>query len=638
MLRRLIRIFFEVTGLAALVLLLVSGLATWRLSQGPVSLNFFSSHIESAVNKSLIQARIDIGETNLTWAGWDRSFDIRLINTKIIGSNNSMIAKVPEMSVSVSLPALLHGTFSPTRVDLIGPSLRIFRNAAGEFFTTLDETTKLSSKRIGGVIAALSAPTQKTGVLRYLEQFSILDAKLDLDDRVTGLKWRLPKTNFLIVRKGKKIRASLSADLDTDEFPSRFTAKMNLIAGAREADINFVIDKIPVDRLATSFPSLEFLQVLPIAVSGEIDARISFEGGIRDARFKIYSRGGVVSKVGLWPKDISIADLDIRGKFENDPASIEIKHLALKLDGSEVVLDGSTIVVEEGITIDGRASINTFNISRLKDFWPRGFMKAPRRWLIKNMLSGQAEDIKTSFSIRIPNLREAGVIVDSFYGKLRLGNTSVRFHDKFPLVRKVEATAVFSKQRFVASIESGEFKDLKILSGQVKLVDLDTERENANIIATLSGPLKSALKMANNIPLQLISKYGFEAKSFKGWSQTKVGLTFSLHSSLRLEEVKVEASSQIVNARFPIISSNKLVEAGNFDLKVDSKGFALSGTATVDDALMKVKWQENFQADINFHRRYEISGRFNEELQEEFFKSVQIAPYVTGPLELELSV
>ncbi len=169
-------------------------------------------------------------------------------------------------------------------------------------------------------------------------------------------------------------------------------------------------------------------------------------------------------------------------------------------------------------------------------------------------------------------------------------------------------------------------------------MDLDTERENANIIATLSGPLKSALKMANNIPLQLISKYGFEAKSFKGWSQTKVGLTFSLHSSLRLEEVKVEASSQIVNARFPIISSNKLVEAGNFDLKVDSKGFALSGTATVDDALMKVKWQENFQADINFHRRYEISGRFNEELQEEFFKSVQIAPYVKGPLDLELSV
>ncbi len=638
MLRRLIRNFFEVTGFTALVLLLVSGLATWRLSQGPVSLNFFSSHIESALNESLIQARIDIGETNLTWAGWDRSFDIRLVNTKIIGSNNSVIAKVPEMSVSVSLPALLRGNFFPTRVDLIGPSLRIFRNAAGEFFTTVDETTKLSSKRFGGVIAALSAPTQKTGVLRHLEQFSILDAKLDLDDGITGLQWRLPKTNFLILRNEKKIRASLSADLDADEFPSRFMAKMNLIAGAREADINFVIDKIPVNRLAASFPSLEFLQIIPISVSGKIDARISFEGGIRDARFKIYSRGGIVSKDEFWPKDITIADLDVRGKFENDPASIEIKHLALKLDGSEVMLAGSAIAVDEGITIDGRSSINTFNISRLKDFWPRDFKKAPRRWLTKNMLSGQAEDIKTSFSIRIPNLRESGIIVDSFYGKLRLGNTSVRFHNKFPPVRKVKATAVFSKQRLVASIESGEFKELKILSGQVTLLDLNTDKENANIVANLSGPLKSALKMVDNKPLRLLSKYGFKAKSFKGWSQTKVGFSFPLHRSLKLGEVKVEASSQIVNARFPINSSNKILESGNFDLQLDSKGFALSGKATVDDALMKVKWKENFQADINFHRRYEISGRFNQELQEEFFKNVQIAPYVTGPLELELSV
>ena len=299
MLRRLIRIFFEVTGFTALVLLLVSGLATWRLSQGPVSLNFFSSHIESAVNESLIQARIDIGETNLTWAGWDRSFDIRLINTKIFGANHSMIAKVPEMSVSLSLQALLRGTFAPTSLELIRPSLRIFRNVTGEFSTELDKTTTLSSKRIGGVIAALSAPTQKTGVLRYLEQFSILDAKLDVDDRVTGFRWGMPKTNFLVVRKGKNIRASLSADLGADEFPPRFKAKMNLIAGARELDIDLVIDKIPLGSVSPSFPSFAFLKALRIAVSGDIKARVSFEGDIRDAKFNISSGGGVISKGGF---------------------------------------------------------------------------------------------------------------------------------------------------------------------------------------------------------------------------------------------------------------------------------------------------------------------------------------------------
>ena len=86
-------------------------------------------------------------------------------------------------------------------------------------------------------------------------------------------------------------------------------------------------------------------------------------------KFNISSDGGVISKGGFGSKDIPIADLNIRGEFKNGPASMDLEHLSLKLGDSKVALNGLAIGVEEGINIDGRASINTVEVSHLKDYW-----------------------------------------------------------------------------------------------------------------------------------------------------------------------------------------------------------------------------------------------------------------------------
>ena len=69
MVRRLTRIFWEVTGIIALGAILITGIATWRLSQGPVPINFLTSHIESALNGFKSPFKVKVKETNLIWAG-----------------------------------------------------------------------------------------------------------------------------------------------------------------------------------------------------------------------------------------------------------------------------------------------------------------------------------------------------------------------------------------------------------------------------------------------------------------------------------------------------------------------------------------------------------------------------------------
>ncbi|NKB22330.1 MAG: hypothetical protein GKS01_17725 [Alphaproteobacteria bacterium] len=638
MLGRCTRILCEVAALTALALLLLTGVATWRLSQGPVPLNFLTGHIENALNDMVRPVRISLQGTNLAWAGWERTLDIRVVGTKISGADGVTIAKVPEMSVSFSLRALLRGVVAPTNLDLIGPRLQVVRNENGKFAFTLEETTNLPTDTLGGVLAALSAPKQDNGILRYLKQVSILDANLVVDDRVTGINWGAPQADLVVIREDDEIRASLFADIDAAGKPGRLIAKASLPSGAQDVGVDLAIEKFPIDRLAATIPGLEVLKSVRVAVSGDVATRVSFNGAIQNMKFAFTGTSGHIEKGDLWPKNVPVKQMNFKASYENNPASLDIERFDLNVGGPTISLSGSVIGVGDQVTIVGRAGVETVQLSRLKDFWPIGFGKVARKWVLGNMQKGQVENARASFSLRIPDTQKSDILVDSFGGKLRLRNTTVGFNENFPKVEKVEATAVFSKDRFVASVTSGDLKGLTVVSGQVRLLDLDTDKENANIDVTVSGPLKTALTIADNKPLLLVSKFGINAKNVKGWSETDLNFKFLLSGALELSDVLVGAQSRIANALLPQSPLGKPISAGSFSLQIDDKGLLLSGDASVAGTPVNLKWIERFETERKFVRRYELSGKMDATARKQVLNLPELAPYVEGAIDLDLSL
>ncbi len=638
MLGRCTRVLCELAALTALALLLVTGIATWRLSLGPVPLNFLTSHVENALNDMFRPVRVSVQGTNLAWAGWERTLDIRVMGTKISGADGVAIARIPEMSVSFSLRALLRGIVAPTNLDLIGPRLQVVRSESGTFALTLEETTNLQADTLGGVVAALSAPKQDKGILRYLKQVSILNAKLVVDDRVTGVNWGAPQADFVVIRDDNEIRASLFADVNAAGKPTRLIAKANLPSGAREFALDLAIENFPLDRLASSMPGLEVLNSVDVTVSGDIAARVGLDGKISGAKFEFFGGAGRIRKPRLWPKGIPLTSIDFRGHYESDPASLEIERFEINAGGPVVSLTGSAIAVGGEISFDGRAGASRVRLSRLKNYWPVGFGKVARRWVLGNMQKGYAENARASFSIRIPDNENADVVVESFSGKVRLRDVTIRYNENFPNLKKVEATAVFSKNRIVANISSGVLEDLKIVTGVVKLFNLDTDKEAADIRATVSGPLRTALTVTNNKPLRLVSKFGVDATTVKGWSTTDLKFTFPLFASLTLDHVNVQALAKIVNAVLLQTPLEKPIKSGNFDLVINRKGLSLVGDAKVAETPVELKWTEPFGADRKFVRRYELRGKIDPTAQKQLLDLPNFAPYVVGPVDLDLSL
>ena len=335
---------------------------------------------------------------------------------------------------------------------------------------------------------------------------------------------------------------------------------------------------------------------------------------------------------------LKVSNLDLSGKFDSSPNSLELEKLNINLGGTKVRVGGTIIPVDEGLSVSGRARINGIGFARLKDYWPVCLGPSVRKWVINNMISGRVENIETSYSIRMPNLRNLDTIVDSFSGKFLIPSSTIRFHKEFPALKKVEATAVFSKDRFLAEISSGSLKELNIVSGKVKLLNLDSDKENITIVTTLSGPLKTALTITNNEPLKFLARYGLEADLVKGWSRTNLKFSFPLLNNLTVEKVNFSASSRIVNAKLPGNPLKRSIESGNFDLNVDRKGLSLIGNASVNGSVLSLTWAENFDKTNKNVRQFSIKGKLDEGSQRKLLKGVKLSPYIKGPIDLDFAL
>ena len=68
-------------GVGLAVILMV---VAWQLSSGPISLAFLTPYIEKAVNAGQPNFKLTLKDTILTWAGWDRTLDIRVLDVRVM--------------------------------------------------------------------------------------------------------------------------------------------------------------------------------------------------------------------------------------------------------------------------------------------------------------------------------------------------------------------------------------------------------------------------------------------------------------------------------------------------------------------------------------------------------------------------
>ncbi|MGA9575173.1 MAG: hypothetical protein WBS20_14640, partial [Lysobacterales bacterium] len=116
-----------VVGFVAVLLLL------WRLSSGPIQLNQLIPRIERAASDLPGGVSVRLKGVGLYLNRAERQVDLKAVSVELLESSGTILASMPEVEISLSGFALLHGVIALSSIELHDVDVQLVRNVDGSF-------------------------------------------------------------------------------------------------------------------------------------------------------------------------------------------------------------------------------------------------------------------------------------------------------------------------------------------------------------------------------------------------------------------------------------------------------------------------------------------------------------------------
>ncbi|CAO3407586.1 YhdP family protein [Azospirillum largimobile] len=385
MIRRTAKILgLTLTGIGA-VALAAGGLFAWRLSQGPIALDPLIPYVEEALGDRDGRFRIDVGELVLSLEDDDtlqtgeggRRLDLRARRVQALNADGAELAAVPEMGIGFSVAALLRGTLSPTRLDLVRPRLSVLRRADGSLaFDVRSDTDSVQKRESDGpdlldeALDSLRRPPDIDRPLGLLRRLSVVGADLRIENRMLDLSWHATRADMILTRdaEGTQGRARLTLDLgsqaqgDANRRPVTVAASGHYNIADSTTDITLSVDGLEPAALAEVGPALAPLAAVKLPLSGTVTGKLDprFEPSTLDLNLR--GGAGTVALPALRPEPLAVQGVALRGSLDVPGRRLRVEDLSLKAaapDGGEpLALSGRGELTETGRGRDLQASLS----------------------------------------------------------------------------------------------------------------------------------------------------------------------------------------------------------------------------------------------------------------------------------------
>ena len=190
------------------------GAISWRLSQGPVDLAWFSGRLEDAANANGGPTRLAIGSAALAWEGFtkgvDRPLDLRLTDVTVTDQSGRRRINIPRAEVSISLYELLFGRVVPRAVELDEPQLTLVRAKDGAISLDLgvaDSGEQASTAAKHRSLTCSRSLRARPAAIGYAVRMRCWDSSTAYASMMRALRWSIGNSAS---RGGRHTRRSIS--------------------------------------------------------------------------------------------------------------------------------------------------------------------------------------------------------------------------------------------------------------------------------------------------------------------------------------------------------------------------------------------------------------------------------------------
>ncbi|PCI41816.1 MAG: hypothetical protein COB46_02545 [Rhodospirillaceae bacterium] len=646
-------------------------LVAWRLASGPVSIGFLTPYLETALDDAYKGAfDITVEDTILTWAGWERTLDIRVVNVRSKLASGDVIATVPEISISLSAKALLKGVVAPRSIEFFGPSLKVQRAADGHFAMGLTtnnpdtENSNGSDNFVESILVVMLKDTDPHSSLTYLKHISVVAAELTYEDIALGTTWYAPSANAKFVRVEDGLKAELDLNLQIGDTLSQVSIEGKYSLSKQRADLGLSFEDIRPSEFASVSSQLNFLQALDLPLSGTLTLSIEKGGILEGVGFDLVGGDGHITlpvplavELGAldWAQRFGVTAIDLKGRYEGVGNVVNITDLNLTTKPGETLYlpapldhelafenlstslsyvgatgqlnvdhlrldygqgfgdlktDISATVVKNkngSMLIDLKGVAQNVRYDDLPALWPKTLGVDVRTWVMESLSAGIAD--RASIDVSLDFDDKKGLQLKKVSGNVTSHGLTVNYISTMPRVKNAKGHATFNDKEFNITIETGTSDGgLKIKRGTVNLVKLQEDMQWAEINLDIDGPVPAILKLIDSEPLRFASGLGMDAATATGFSSGSLNLRIPLKNDLVASEVEVLVSTKLTKAGLKGVIFDKDITQSTLDVVVDNNGLAVKGTAKLGQVPVQLKWDHDFRPNALFTDRYEVSG------------------------------
>lgn len=352
----------SLAGLVA-VMAVVAAAFMWRLSQGPVSLNFFRDRIEAGFNGHLRGMTADIDGVVLERDPETRIPTIRLTNVVLRDGRRNVIARAPRAAVEVDFGALLTGTIVPRNLDLIGPRIQIKRSYDGSLDLGFGDQAAPESEEVAvddlnaanGTAPAtepaaetpasslidILAGTGETGPgIASLDEIEISRASVELYDEINDAIWSAPRADLTFRRMPYGFAVMANAEIASRSSPWRTELSISYRTQTKTYSVSARIDDLVPANISDKIFAISQLARVKIPLSGHAELELDSNGLLTRGSAEFSAAAGEVGFPDYLASPIIVDEGSLRVDYRPDKGGFEISDSSLLVGGSRARLNG----------------------------------------------------------------------------------------------------------------------------------------------------------------------------------------------------------------------------------------------------------------------------------------------------------
>jgi Protein of unknown function/AsmA-like C-terminal region len=634
LIRRTATLALEVVAVLTAGFAAAVGFAAWRLSSGPVAIEFLSPYLERALSPQDKGFDVKIDNTILTWGGWNRPIEIRAIALKALTPENKVIAEIPEMTVNLSARALMVGQIAPTALTVLRPHLTVQRAADGRFSMGLNPADQPSGPFVSNLVSGLLTEPGG-GSLSYLTHINIVGGSLTVRDRHLGFAWHAPETNLSLRRDATGVRGEVSAHVTIDGRKISLDGLGIYSRGAKtiEVGLNFAgLEPALFARGGENAGALEALRVVQLPLNGVVNATIAEDGHVQKVGFELKGESGSINLPEPFHQTYRIASFYLHGEGNEDLDHLTIDSFDVRTDGPR--LAGSIELTDVRVKPKARVgiSISDMPMDTLRNYWPGGAGSNARRWVLANMKDGFVKEMQATLEASAQDSRGLGsdFEVDAISGAMIYEGLTINYMSPLPPARKVRGSATFNQDRFDFTATEGDFAGLAVERASIAITDMMANEQRAKISGTLRGPLRDALALIDSEPFRYAQKIGVTPAQVSGSASIDLSFDFPLNDNLTFEQVQLKGTAKLHDVIWNKALYGLDLSKGDLGLVIDKTQMKVSGKADIGGTPADLVWSEMFADKPKFRRQLQLKGTLEDAMRQAV--GLEFGGFLTGPI------